>query len=165
MMHAAKRGITLIEVLVAMFIVSIFAIMLGSIFSTVNSLAVKQRANAILFSEGRWATEFMVKELRCSTITGSPGWARISINPSGDRVDFGIDTDADNSADTRVRYYLNGTSLRRRSRSAGPWQEAELARNVSSLNFSLSSNMLTVQSTLTSSNITITLRSGTKIRN
>lgn len=104
-----KSGFTLLEVMVAIAVFALVVASTGGVFVSVQRSWRKQRAALNLIQNSRWAMEFMSNQVRHTTVTGSPGWARAQITGGGDRLSIGLDTNADETADTRVWFWRGNT--------------------------------------------------------
>ena len=121
-----KTGFTLVEILVALAVFALVMAAAGETYISVRQAWQRQRQIIDLVQNSRWAMEFMENEVRHTTATGNPGWARLNVFAGGNAIDFSIDSDGDNNADTQIQYERNGTILQRRQRRRrppppGPW--------------------------------------------
>lgn len=107
---ASRKGFTLLEVMVAIAVFALVVASTGSVFVSVQRAWRKQRAAINLIQNGRWAMEFMSNQIRHTTVTGNPGWARAQITGGGNRLSIGLDTNADEAADTRVWFWRGNTA-------------------------------------------------------
>ncbi len=98
-------GFTLVEITIAFMIFSVLMVGVGSVFVSVFSQKRSQEKTVSTVRSADWAVEFITNAVRFSSAVSSPGWARIQTANNGTVLSFGIDTDGDNSADTRVWYW------------------------------------------------------------
>lgn len=105
-----KKGFSLLEVLVAIATFAFVIAATGGVFVSIQRAWRKQRAAINLIQNARWGMEFMSNQIRHTTVTGNPGWARAQISGGGDRLSIGLDTNADEVADTRVWFWRGNTA-------------------------------------------------------
>ncbi len=111
-----RRAFTLVEILISL---AVFGLVMaaagGALYGVYNDWR-RQRNYMECIENARWAMEFMGNEIRYTIPSPPPPpprfppWARLDIQASGQRVSFGIDTDADNSPDTLVWYWQGNTA-------------------------------------------------------
>lgn len=98
-------GFTLVETIIALMIFSILMVGVGSVFVSIFSQKRSQEKTLSVVRSAGWAAGFITNAVRLSSAVSSPGWARIQTASDGTALSFGIDTNGDNSADTRVWYW------------------------------------------------------------
>jgi hypothetical protein len=101
--------LTLIELLLGMVILAGMAGVLSVVLSSGLDLWEAGSTGSRVDDEVRSTLERIGRELRASN--GSAG--QITIGAGNDSIDFPLDTDNDGAFETTVRYYLDGSMLRR----------------------------------------------------
>lgn len=98
-------GFTLLEITIAFMIFSLLMVGIGSVFVSIFSQKRSQEKTLTIVRSAGWAAGFITNAVKFSSAVSSPGWARIQTASDGTALSFGIDTNGDNSADTRVWYW------------------------------------------------------------
>lgn len=106
-----KSGFSLLEVLVAITVFVFVVAAAGGVFASIQQAWRRQRAAVNLIQNARWAMEFMTNQIRHTTVSVTPpAWAPIQPFAAGSRVAFGLDTNGDGVAETRVWYWRGNTA-------------------------------------------------------
>jgi prepilin-type N-terminal cleavage/methylation domain-containing protein len=134
---SGRKGFTLLEVLVAIAVFALIVTAAAGTFAAIQQAWRKQRNTIDLAQNARWAMEFMANEIRPSSISAVPAWARAQIQAGGRRIQFGRDVDGDGDVDgSDIQVQLERPAgvnavLRRRQRTggAGPWSGWEELAN------------------------------------
>jgi len=176
-MKIKQNAFTLIEIIVSITVLTIIVTGAGAMLSSIQRSWQMQRDAMDIMRDGRWALEMICNEVKYSTISGIPGWARVNIN-SG-RLNFGIDSDGDYVADTQVWFWQGDGGIRgdidKIYRGEGNWASAngsrqELAGYVAAnpsgnALFTLTGSIVTIEITTQSNDRQLTLRSQVRILN
>ena len=178
-----RRAFTLVEIMVAVVVFALVMIGAGGIFLTVQQSWQSQKGIVDSLRNAHWAVEFLCAEIRHTTTTASPGWARVQIQSGGERLRFGKDTDANNSPDTTVWYWrgnggilgdsdkiYRGTGTSLLGPSGANANREELVNFIVDNTdgnpiFSESTGIVTIEITTSVNNKSYTLRSQARVRN
>ena len=172
-----RNSFTLMEVLIAVTVFGLVIVASSSTFVLVFNAWQRQKTSLDLLKDLSWTTEFITNEAKLAAASGAH---RIRTFHSGERLAFWVDTDGDNSYDTRIWYWRgNGGAYGERdvlyrgegallsSANLGREEMTEnLTDNPSGNNiFSLSSGLLTMEITLAKGSKSYTLRTKIRARN
>jgi len=158
------RGITLIELLIALAILALVFVVVGICFISAQTAYQKQTIKVELIKEAQWAMKFICNELRGAQLNSIPsGWNR-------DYIRFRL------RGGTQIIYQRDSTqpSLLCRCEGTGTCQcstpdssRAPMAQFVRSINFQreLGEKVVEITLTLEKDNYFYTLHSGVKPRN
>lgn len=131
-MNRLIRGITLVETLVVMVILSLFMLMLGTAINGVNSMWQEVMGINPALAQNRTIADMLSEHVRnaqgCRT-TGNPYYGEAIVAASANSITYV--TDKDTCA--TVRYYISGTNLMRQINGG---QATVAARGVTSLGWS-----------------------------